>query len=316
MNFKDRYEIEKNNLDLFLYWITERYRIHLNKDIYKFDRPWTTDAILQEYSFTNVRRIEDRVTKYLLEQVCYNPELTLEEKVLNIIWFRIFNQPETFELFGFPILSSDLDGDFHYIQDKYTAMIPSGKVLARGAYMISGIMNATYEDVQGINTTMMPWHIIWKLHNDRPLFANLLQCINDNRGKDAFSIINGLRGIGEFIAYQIYIDLSYCREVPFTENDFVVLGGGAKRGVAIVCPTLPQKQYPQFIQDIQDDINDLLLESTGESLLNLMKDLPVYERHISLSNMQNCFCEFSKYYRYTTDVKKTKRRKYIPFATA
>ena len=44
-----------------------------------------------------------------------------------------------------------------------------------------------------------------------------------------------------------------------------------------------------------------------------MIDLEESERVISLSNMQNCFCEFSKYYRYLNGGTKTKKRKYIPF---
>ena len=91
-------EINIENLKTFLYWVVERYSIHLKKDVYKLPAPWTEDIILQSNSFTKVRRIEDRVTKYLLDKVCYNDEISIEEKVLNIIWFRIFNQPKTFEL--------------------------------------------------------------------------------------------------------------------------------------------------------------------------------------------------------------------------
>jgi hypothetical protein len=57
---------------MFLYWIVERYKIHLKKDIKKLDPPWTNDPILQTYSFTNVRRLHDRVTKFVLKHICYN----------------------------------------------------------------------------------------------------------------------------------------------------------------------------------------------------------------------------------------------------
>jgi hypothetical protein len=48
-------------------------------------------------------------------------------------------------------------------------MIPqdSKVTLSRGAYMNSGVMNAQYDDVKGYLTTMMPWHIIWKLYTDK-----------------------------------------------------------------------------------------------------------------------------------------------------
>lgn len=286
-----------HELQLFLYWISERYIIHINKDVKKLPQPWTDDIYLQTYSFTNVRRIEDKVSQYVVNTICNNSNLSLQDKLLNIIWFRIFNQPKTFELFNFPIYTNQLQGDFKPIHDKYAAMIPQdSKVkLSRGAYMNSGVMNAQYDDVKGYLTTMMPWHIIWKLYTDKQKFNLLMRYIRQNQGQKAFDIINGLRGIGQFLAYQIYIDLSYCKQVQFTQNDFVYLGPGAKRGVKIVFPNVPNKQYSQIIKYMCMNIDRLMKQNLGFSLRQLMVDLPLQQRRISLSNMQNCFCEFSKY---------------------
>lgn len=307
-----KYNVQLKNLIMFLHWVNQRYSIHLKKDYYKQPSPWTNDPVLQQYSFTNVRRIQDRVSKYLLTHVCNNQALTLQEKLLNIIWFRIFNQPSTFQLFGFPIRSDDLEPQFPVVHERYLSMIPNGIVLARGAYMISGVMNATYQDVRGYSTTLMPWHIIWKLYHDKELFSKLMSLIRGNNGNEAFEIINGIRGIGQFLAYQIYVDLTYCPETLLTQDDFVYLGGGAKRGVSIVFPDVPQKQYPLVIKDMQFDINELMEKYIGTSLYDLMIDLDINERRISLSNMQNCFCEFSKYFRYRDSQVKTKKRLYTP----
>lgn len=284
-------------LQLFLYWIAERYIIHIKKDIQLLSPPWTDDEFLSLYSFTNVRRIQDKVSKYVYTNICNNSDLLLQQKLLNIIWFRIFNQPKTYQLFKFPIRLSDLQHQFNYIHDKYARMIPKDQKisLSRGAYMNSGVMNAQYDDVKGYLTTLMPWHIIWKLYTDKQKFNLLMRYIRQNQGQKAFDIINGLRGIGQFLAYQIYIDLSYCNQVSFTQYDFVYLGPGAQRGVKLVFPNIKIKDQPQVIKYMSQNIDFLFSQFYGFTLDNLMTDLKQQDRKISLSNMQNCFCQFSKY---------------------
>jgi len=49
----------------WLYWIKEREKIRLAKDAGD-SKPWTDDVILQSYRFCNVRRMDDKVSQWLL----------------------------------------------------------------------------------------------------------------------------------------------------------------------------------------------------------------------------------------------------------
>ena len=45
-------KMKKSMINKFLYWISERHKVYLNKEA-KSEWPWTKDKILQEYKFTN-----------------------------------------------------------------------------------------------------------------------------------------------------------------------------------------------------------------------------------------------------------------------
>ncbi|MES2850551.1 MAG: nucleotide kinase domain-containing protein [Bacteroidota bacterium] len=83
------------------YWkfAAERQSIYM-KRLRGEKLPWTNDAILSKYKFTNVYRITDRVSQYLVRNVIYNPNLPSdhEEVFFRIMMFKIFNKIETWEL--------------------------------------------------------------------------------------------------------------------------------------------------------------------------------------------------------------------------
>ena len=49
-------------LNRLVYFITEREAIRLKKEAGE-PKPWTSDPILQQYRFCNVRRMDDKVSK-------------------------------------------------------------------------------------------------------------------------------------------------------------------------------------------------------------------------------------------------------------
>ncbi len=301
---------DEQALKLFLYWIIERYRIFIKKQIQKKPFPWTEDVILQKYSFTNVRRIQDRVTKFVLDEIINNDELTIQQKLLNVAWFRIFNEPNTFKLFKFPIRISQLQtDDFKKIHDKYEKMIPQKIKLSRGAYMNSGTMRVLFDDVKGYRTTLMPWHIIWKLYHSEK-FKNLLNSIKNNDAIQGYNIINSVRGLGEFLSYQIYIDMTYIKEVPFSQDDIVIMGPGARVGAVIINPYLKKVESHLFAIYLRKHIDELFEKYFFTNCQIFMRYLPKNERFISLSNIQNCLCQFSKYYKFLNSQKRVKTRLY------
>ena len=95
-------EMIDGRLELFTSYINERESIRKAKES-GMPFPWTNDPILRDYRFTNVRRTDDTVSKWYIEGIAQNPELNIEQKVLNAILFRCWNKPETSLIFQQPI---------------------------------------------------------------------------------------------------------------------------------------------------------------------------------------------------------------------
>jgi len=76
------------------YWrfASERHGIHLRR-LTSSPQPWTTDPILAPYKFTNVFRAADRVSQYLIRDVIYHPDASIdaEEVVFRVLLFKLFN---------------------------------------------------------------------------------------------------------------------------------------------------------------------------------------------------------------------------------
>ena len=60
--------------------------------------PWSDDPILGAYRFTNCYRAADRVSQYLITQVCYRGDLSWDEVFFRVLLFKIFNRVTTWRL--------------------------------------------------------------------------------------------------------------------------------------------------------------------------------------------------------------------------
>ncbi|KAJ2985758.1 hypothetical protein NUW54_g10044 [Trametes sanguinea] len=84
-------------LDTFFTFVSERHRIQQSRLAGK-PLPWTSDHILATYPFTNVFRVYDRVSQYVLRNVIQKGDQDLREQCFRVMIFRSFNKIETWEL--------------------------------------------------------------------------------------------------------------------------------------------------------------------------------------------------------------------------
>ena len=257
------------NLNTMKYWITERQNILRKKEAGE-SYPWTDDEILQKVRFCNVNRQDDKETKYLKEKVCLNSNLSLENKILNIILFRLFNKSETFErLGGFPYDFATFD--IMSLEDKVRQLHSEGYNLFTGAFMISALVrvsnkNSTY-DLGALNV----------LNNFNAQKYIAYMCIKASDQQELYDTLRTFKGIGSFLAYQMFVDITYIPNCPFGRNHFVVSALGAQDG----------------IKRIVEDYDGL----TKEEIMFYLKYRDEFFQTIDLSDIENCLCETSKYIR-------------------
>src|SRR5215467_16060928 len=81
--------------DLYWYFASERQRSYEAR-LAGQPGPWTVDPIIQQYKFCNVYRAADRVSQYLIGEVCYHlEECSAVDRLFQILAFRIFSKIET-----------------------------------------------------------------------------------------------------------------------------------------------------------------------------------------------------------------------------
>lgn len=264
------------------------------EDVVKFakarHRLWegkpTKSRILTTRKFTNVFRVLDRGSQYLLNLMsAYDADAegakrdTLSQLTLSY-FYRQVNRPDTMDDIierngGFVPSSAEIfDPTWYDDVVRPVAAERPGRFLS-GAYMIVVSPND-------------PRPIVDKMQATFPAAENLLNHVAEVGDlATRVLLLQEVRGIAAFMAMQIATDLGYCEGEPDQENSYILPGPGAKRGAGyLVGKTYAsEKEARQIIEEFPVELLPTLPGSNG--------------RPASWMDVQNVFCEYSKYARLT-----------------
>lgn len=244
--------------------------------------PWSTDPILQTYKFCNVFRAADRVSQYLIREVIYGSPAEPADKLFQIVLFRLFSRPETWKE-----LTSEL-GRPPVIDDLGRLAGALDKVRQRQGRLYTHAFILCAADAYGQGAKYRN-HVELLRHmfaldglDQKLLCARSLQAV--------YELLHGYPLIGDFMAYQIAVDLNYSDLINFSENDFVQPGPGAKRGLAKVFTALggysPAEAIMWMVEHQDQEFDRLGLPFGG-----------LFGRPLHAIDAQGLFCEVDKYTR-------------------
>ena len=304
---------DENLLHLYNF-ITRRYKIHLRKDVLKKPQPWTKDPVLQEFRFTNVRREHDRETLWLINHVTSNHKVSYDDKLMNCILFRLFNKHETSELISQPIMfNNSWDPEAYRDVFEVAEMRDPQYIFFTGAFITGGMKRALkWYLPKGTEEDSMPMRVMKfmeHLYTDQ-VVSKIKACKTQ---KDVYDLLRGYLGIGDFLAYQMFVDMTYIAEFPFSENEFTAAGPGCKMGLNFLFLDRDGMSYEECLFWLRENLGGLfadVLEKPWDPH-KLFKDLPEYDRCLNVMSLENCFCELSKYIRAKTGTGRP-RKKYKP----
>lgn len=296
--------LNHKNIRYFYDFVTERYKIHLRKDILYQKAPWTDDKILQCYKFCNVRREHDRQSQYLIKNISTNPCLSIEDKIVNSFYFRAWNNWDTMKDLGGPwpaksLYSSQMKEQVRPIYQKLATEDPDRKWWS-SAYNQGGTKQAwrypnpnrkvDKEDYIPLRVFHIgPW---LKEHN------TIEKLLNASDQKVAFEAIREIQGFADFLAYQIFVDLTYIEDFPFSENEFVVAGPGCRNGLNKLFDDYDGLTLEEALFWLADNIDEIFNKIHPPFWAGrLFVDLPQEDRFFSVMCLENCMCEFCKYIR-------------------
>lgn len=247
--------------------------------------PWTNDPILSKHRFTNVYRAADRVSQYLIKEVIYNKNLpnSPREVLFRILLFKLFNKIETWELINKHIKYITYeDFEFKKYDDILSNALSEKKTIYSAAYIMPSVKSFFGHVRKHSNHLKLIEYIINKDTAERLMDTNKMQ--------QAFEIIKGFPGLGNFLAYQILIDINYSNILNFSESEFVVPGPGALGGISKCFLNTGGLTNIEIIR-LMADRQEMEFDRLGLSFKTL------WGRKLQLIDCQNLFCEVDKYAR-------------------
>lgn len=283
-------------LEIFKYYVAERYKMHILKDVEQQPFPWTEDKILSMYRFTNVRREHDKNSKYLIKMMKEHGNKLTFNMLCNIVLFRLFNKIETMEYLGGWV------DFFNYNPALVRAQLqepPVGYVYFTNAYLSSGMKKEfnKYFPEETMRVMNIP-NVVEHFSND--LYQGVFSAESPQEVIDAFKAINGIH---DFLAYQIFVDLTYLDDFPWSENEFVVSGPGCELGLDYLFKDKGGLNYDELLFWLRDNC-----PITREWCMKHMIDLPEDDRYMNVMSLENCMCELGKYMKTKLGVGRPRNR--------
>lgn len=273
MNIKDVAKLSPT--ERFLYWIKERECIRLKKESGK-PKPWTDDEILQKYRFCNIRRMDDKVSQWLLKN-WYEPFKDHKNMLLACALARFVNSPRSLEAVGFPTRWNPSR------IKKILRSVP--RPIFNGAYMIR--CNDGIDKVECV--------VDYDVH---PL--SKLDIVVSSRMEETWKNLLPCFGFGSFMAGQIVADLRWGVTGEWRDKlIWAPKGPGSRRGINRLLG-----------RDKKIDIRQSDFERHLSDIISMcIKKLPhVITGRLEAIDYQNCCCEFDKYERTLFEGRRSKSR--------
>lgn len=258
--------------DTLHYWIQERENIRAQKEE-GLPKPWSTDPVFQQVYFCNVRREDDRVTRWIREN--YHEEHG--PAAPNMMLARLVNKISTLKEMTWP-WSELWEDDWLAIMSKPGAW--------GSAYIVStnGRAQPKHEYILGVLEQAWQANDLW----GRGVAWGSLAT--------AHRAIQGVPGFGSFLSAQVVADLKHTKHHPLAEAEdwkhFSAHGPGSLRGLGWYFDTrITPSMYDDAIRQVWVDL--------GPDLQAVVE---------CRQNLQNCLCEFDKYMRVRNGTGRSKRK--------
>ena len=257
-----------------VYWIKERQSILLRKSA-KTPKPWTDDEILRSYRFCNVRREDDKVTKWIADN-WRTPHETDPHTWFAMVVARLINWPDTLEEIGYPINHGTWDpSTFVYRMNRRQKR---KEKLFTGAYMIHA--DATHG---GTKAEYLAECVLAPMWDQRGAIG---ATFNENSLRAFFNKLREYRDMGEFMAGQVVADVKYLPVLrqAIDWDTFATPGPGSRRGMNRLLGRPTNEKWT--VNNWQDELVTL-----KEHLDKVIKP------KLHAQDIQNCLCEWDKFER-------------------
>lgn len=275
------------NTEQLLYWIKEREAIRILRASGALP-PWTDDPILREWSFCNVRRGDDRTTRWITDN-WRTPHVDDPDLWFAMVVARFVNWPDTLAELGYPVPSDPK----HFLA-----------VMAARATRGATCFGPAYNISNGGKSTPKPQHLVEQVFAPlwSPLARNRLRPKDDDTLLSFYGRLRQMPGFASFMAAQVVADMKYVAPLKSARDfmTFVAPGNGSKRGLNRVLGR------PVGASWQSDNVWCFAFRKLRDQIKPELEGMGLGDLHAQ--DLQNCLCEFDKWMRTKLDEGKPKRR--------
>lgn len=266
-------------IDRLAHWIKEREKARRAKKAEE-PKPWTTDEVIQQYRFCNVRRMDDKVSQWLMEN-WYVPFFNHKNIVIAACIARFFNKPESLDMITPWVFDSPKGKPWSWPEIKEAVCTvmrtarEEGMTIFNGAYMVRG--NDGIDKVSSVMDHYVESVVAKKLHLN----------LETSSMEYAWADLKECYGWGSFMAGQVVADLRWAMKGAWVDKfEWAPIGPGSKRGMNILHDRplehpLPQEQFGKELTELMSKLKKILPEAITARLEAI--------------DYQNCLCEISGY---------------------
>jgi len=252
-------------MDLYRGMVVERHNIWCARQMGE-PQPWTHDVVLANRKFTNMFRVLDPGSQFVFDLDDKDP-MTV---IARLVFYRITNLPETWYAIRAALGRYPTANDFlapQALLDTLFQHRAAGNRIFSGAYIIIPEPGTANDKVEGaVRVTQ------------RFVRERAEDFLGSTTQDERFAVLQSTPGLGKFLSMQILTDWNYLQTIE-PDLSFIVAGPGARRGAVLLYPA---KKPEDAIYDLAFDWMDHPTVTLGGRSLTLM-------------DVQNTLCEFSKY---------------------
>lgn len=254
--------------DRLLYFVRERESVRLRKQAGQ-PKPWTDDNILQRYRFCNICRMDDKVSRWLMNNWYYRDHKNMLPAVALA---RFINLPSSLEKI-FNDVFDTRGPNWEAIKLTLQAL---PKPVFNSAYVVRGGKAGGNKINEVVDDYVKP------LHDDPP-------AIDTGSMEKTWEAVYARYGFGSFMAGQVVADLRWAMVGEWADRmTWAPLGPGSKRGMnrlhdSDIGEAMTQLQFEEELAD--------MMEVCRRNLAPYITD------RLEAMDYQNILCEYDKYNR-------------------
>lgn len=271
---------DRDKFRLYLDFVVNRHHVWMARQE-GMPGPWSDDPIIASRKFTNVFRVLDPGSQFIFD---LDDEYATERDLL----MRLFLYRHTGRVEAWMYLQRQMGEEYptvetlDYALNLWREYRDAGNPIFTPAYLVY-----PQSSTPGTDKLESIIRLTQRLFDPSSPEDIVEDFIGGQTQKEKFDVLRRTKGVADFMSMQILTDWGYTRFGEDMENEFVVPGPGARRGIMHLVTTPQQKDFLWFAQAE-------LMQTEGCPVLDLGTKL----RYPSIMDVQNTMCEFGKYVRF------------------